>query len=153
MDGLSNSVALPAASTPLVGLRVNVADSCICSSRKAVIGSDHVMQCVACGVSRGSIGPRTTKFITEIISKFGRPTEPIELRRADVCVPYVRAALDVTDEAGRNAILAGRRSLVSADTESLAAHFRRATKKERIEAAREIGVSALWDEMLDPLLA
>jgi hypothetical protein len=85
MDGLSNSVALPAASTPadqLVGLRVNVADNCICSSRKAVVGSDHVMQCVACGVSRGRLGPRTTKFITEITNKFGAPTTPITLRRA-----------------------------------------------------------------------
>jgi hypothetical protein len=40
----------------------------------------------------------------------------------------------------------GRRS------ETLAAHFARATRAERLEAAREIGVTAIWDDMIDPLL-
>jgi hypothetical protein len=84
MGQAPNSALLPAASTlpdQLIGLRVNVADNCICNSRKAVVGDDHVLQCIGCGVSRGRFGPRTTKFITEFINKFGLPTEPIELRR------------------------------------------------------------------------
>jgi hypothetical protein len=36
--------------------------------------------------------------------------------------------------------------------ESLADHFSRASQEERVEAARAIGVNAIWDDLLDPLL-
>jgi hypothetical protein len=37
-------------------------------------------------------------------------------------------------------------------SETLADHFSRATPAERLEAAREIGVGAIWDSMVNPLL-
>jgi hypothetical protein len=68
--------------TPLSGLRVNVADDCTCGTRESTLGDDRQLHCVGCGASRGRLGPRTTDFIVEIINTFGRPTEPITLRRA-----------------------------------------------------------------------
>jgi hypothetical protein len=36
--------------------------------------------------------------------------------------------------------------------ESLADHLVRASREEREETARAIGVNAIWDDLLDPLL-
>jgi hypothetical protein len=81
-DKTPNSALLPKASTPLRGLRVNLADDCPCGAREAVIRDGPELNCVACGESRGRLVPRAAAFINEIINKFGRPTAPITLRRA-----------------------------------------------------------------------
>ena len=80
-DKAPNSALLPKTSSPLADLRVNVADDCTCGIRETAISDGRELKCVACGASRGKLGPRATTFLTEIINKFGRPTAPITLRR------------------------------------------------------------------------
>jgi hypothetical protein len=82
MDELSNSVALPAASTPadqLIGLHVHLPDNCTCGGREAVIGDGNEMHCAPCKASRKRLGPRTCRFLTAVVGNFGRPTEPVTL--------------------------------------------------------------------------
>jgi hypothetical protein len=47
----------------------------------------------------------------------------------------------------------GKRKPKPTTPESLAEHFLRVTPAERLEAARIIGVDAVWDEMIAPLIA
>jgi hypothetical protein len=75
-----------------------------------------------------------------------------------VCTPYVAAAVVIADYPGvRGAVLSGKCSLLDAarqvSAESLAAHIRRSTPGELLEAARDVGVTILWDGMIEPLLA
>lgn len=71
---------------------------------------------------------------------------------------YVAAAVAIADNVDLRAeVTAGRCPLMVAaipgmPEETLATHFARSTLAERIEAAREIGVSVIWDQMLNPLL-
>ena len=75
---------------------------------------------------------------------------------AGVSIAYVYAAIAIgDDQSTRMAILRRRQPLLpnkSKPPESLAAHFRRSTKEERLEAAKAIGVSVVWDDMINPLL-
>jgi hypothetical protein len=66
---------------------------------------------------------------------------------------YVAAALAIADDE-RHAVMNGYRPLIrpKAKPETLAARLARATAAERAEAARVVGASAIWDEMLMPLL-
>jgi hypothetical protein len=74
-----------------------------------------------------------------------------------VCVPYVAAAVAIADDPdARAAVLAGKQTILDAAKkvdESLADRLRRSTPAELLEAAREIGPTVLWDQMLEPLLA
>ena len=76
---------------------------------------------------------------------------------AGVCVPYAAAAVAIADNpAARAAVLAGDCALMDAAKavapESLAVHFARATRTERIEFARTAGVDLIWDELIQPLI-
>jgi hypothetical protein len=78
------------------------------------------------------------------------PTIKQSAHLAGVCAPYVAAAI------ARAAVLAGDCALLDAaravPAESLASHFTRATRTERIEFARTAGVDLLWDELIQPLI-
>ena len=96
-DKAPNSALLPKTSSPLADLRVNVADDCTCGIRETAISDGRELKCVACGASRGKLGPRATTFLTEIINKFGRPTAPITLRRGIGEIEFARP-----DHSGRH---------------------------------------------------
>jgi hypothetical protein len=86
-----------------------------------------------------------------------RPTMGQAASLLKVCPSYVAAAVAIGDDIdARIAVLRGRRPLivppVKAEPETLAKHFSRASKAERVEAARELGAGTVWDEMLNPLL-
>jgi hypothetical protein len=68
------------------GLTVQLPKLCRCRGQFASIstgGGPHAASliCCKCGVQRGWVSHATHKFLTEIVNKFGRPTEPIVLRR------------------------------------------------------------------------
>jgi hypothetical protein len=71
---------------PLVGLAVRLPDVCRCGSDVAKIGppvGPHLagLRCTRCDRHCGWL-PRTAhQFLTEVVNKFGRPTEPIAIRR------------------------------------------------------------------------
>jgi hypothetical protein len=80
---------------------------------------------------------------------------------AGVCVPYVAAAVEVAiDERvcpdRRDAVLNGDLGLLEAakagHSESLAAHFARATPEEWLEAAKAIGPAVVLDYMIAPIV-
>jgi hypothetical protein len=79
----------------LVGLHVIMADDCAgllsdgaCLSREATIGDERELWCATCGAYRKKLAGRAAAFLTEIISKFGRPDNPITLRKA---VGFIRS--------------------------------------------------------------
>ena len=71
---------------PLVGLAVKLPDACRCKTNVAQIGAPcgpHLaeLRCVRCERHRGWLPREAHQFLTEITSRFGRPTEPIAIRR------------------------------------------------------------------------
>jgi hypothetical protein len=79
---------------------------------------------------------------------------------ADVCVPYVAAAVTIAtagNGAARAAVLAGDEAILdvakAVTPETLAEHFARATPAEWLECARMVGPAAVWDQMIIPQLA
>ena len=70
----------------LIGLRVWLLDACRCGRVFAVIeagrGPDNGGLRCACGWHRGWISGETHKFLCDVVRRFGRPTEPIEIRAA-----------------------------------------------------------------------
>jgi hypothetical protein len=74
-----------------------------------------------------------------------------------ICAPYVAAAIAIAgDPAARDAVLAGSRSLLDAakagNSETLTDHFARSTPEQWVELARTVGVDAIWDGMVAPLI-
>jgi hypothetical protein len=68
------------------GVLVQPDDDCSCGERVAVIEAPvppHAgsLVCSTCGKHRGWLPRHAYNFVTEIINKFGRPTEPIAYRR------------------------------------------------------------------------
>ena len=74
-------------STSLVGIRVTMPDGCpVCGAHEATLGSSKAMhaacfRCAQCDRHRGWASAAFTGFIGGIIDEFGRPTEPILVRR------------------------------------------------------------------------
>ncbi len=71
---------------PLVGILVQPDDDCSCGEQVAVIepsAPPHAgrLVCYSCGKHRGWLPRHASNFITELINKFGRPTEPVAYRR------------------------------------------------------------------------
>ena len=67
------------------GLVVRPPQPCRCGYELAVIGGGkgpHIasLHCAECETHCGWISRETHRFLTEIINRFGRPTEPIVLR-------------------------------------------------------------------------
>jgi hypothetical protein len=71
---------------PLIGLRVKIQGGhCNCGEELAVLGSSsgpHAAAILcACGAHRGWLGHEIANAIARVIKEFGRPDEPIVLRR------------------------------------------------------------------------
>ena len=76
---------MPAAD-PLCGLLVILPDACRCGHDVAQIGEPrgpHLaeLRCAHCEQHRGWLPREAHTFLTEVVQKFGRPTEPIAIRR------------------------------------------------------------------------
>ena len=70
----------------LDGLAVRLPDRCRCGNNVAQIArgvGPHLaaLECAHCRTFRGWVGRQTHQFLTETIAKFGRPVEPITVRR------------------------------------------------------------------------
>lgn len=80
-----------AASDVLVGLPVKLPDRCHCGSTLASIKAGVGPHCAglrcACGRHRGWMSAAAYNFLIETVKRFGRPTEPIQIR-----VPKTRMA-------------------------------------------------------------
>ena len=77
----------PPSDNPLIGLVVDLQQPCKCGAYVAVIGcgkGPHLasLRCEACDEHRGWLSQQTHSFISETIKRFGRPTDPIRVRRA-----------------------------------------------------------------------
>jgi hypothetical protein len=74
--------------SPLIGLPVIMEGCpCQCGATTATLGSSKgphsaSVHCDGCGVHRAWISHATGSFILDIINKFGRPVEPIIIRRS-----------------------------------------------------------------------
>ena len=82
-DPLPETVPPP---DPLRGLAVQLPDECRCGSAIARIGppaGPHLaeLRCDTCARHRGWLARATHKFISEIVQQFGRPKDPIAIRR------------------------------------------------------------------------
>ena len=79
-------VITPEERGPLAGLIVSLPDACRCGADVARIGppaGPHLaeLRCARCERHRGWLPRQAHAFLTEIINKFGRPTDPIAIRR------------------------------------------------------------------------
>jgi hypothetical protein len=68
------------------GLSVQMAMPCRCGATLAVIGpgkAPHAaaLHCEGCDVHRGWVSHATHRFLIELINRFGRPVEPVAIRR------------------------------------------------------------------------
>jgi hypothetical protein len=75
-----------ASSTTAVGLQVILPRPCQCGESIAVIGSSRrphhaSVVCSRCEIHRGWVSGETYCFISAVIDKIGRPTEPITVSR------------------------------------------------------------------------
>jgi hypothetical protein len=78
--------ATPEERDPLVGLAVQLPDTCRCGANVARIGppvGPHLaeLRCASCGRHRGWLPRAAHQFLSEIVNKFGRPDTPIAIRR------------------------------------------------------------------------
>jgi hypothetical protein len=68
----------------LFGLQVRLPDTCRCGLMLALIeggrGPHRAGLRCACGRHRGWVSVASYRFLTEIVDRFGRPAEPIEIR-------------------------------------------------------------------------
>jgi hypothetical protein len=71
--------------TSLTGLQVKIESTalrpCCPRCRIAIITASGSLTCDRCGTKRGSLSESTAKTIEAIIEKFGKPENPIVLRR------------------------------------------------------------------------
>jgi hypothetical protein len=79
-------VTTPEERGPLVGLAVRLPDRCRCDSDVARIGppvGPHLaeLRCAHCGQHRGWLPRQAHSFLVETVQKFGRPVDPIAIRR------------------------------------------------------------------------
>jgi hypothetical protein len=83
MSQLDLFVSLPELRGPLTGLAVRLPEHCCCGSDVARIGppaGPHLAE-LRCEHHRGWLPRQAHQFLIELINKFGRPTEPIVIRR------------------------------------------------------------------------
>jgi hypothetical protein len=72
---------------PIVGTAITLPDRCRCGGNLAQIDPralhQFVLRCRGCSRPRGVLERAAASFITEIIKRFGVPTQPITLRQRD----------------------------------------------------------------------
>ena len=88
MSQLDMFITTPEERGPLAGLNVRLPDHCRCGGDVARIGppaGPHLaeLRCARCEQHRGWLPREAHRFITETIKNFGRPTEPISIRRGN----------------------------------------------------------------------
>jgi hypothetical protein len=72
---------------PLLNIRVKLGRRCACGADTlCVVGAPSkthaaLLACPHCNRNAGWLSKDAASFITSVIEKFGRPTEPIEVRR------------------------------------------------------------------------
>ena len=81
LDLFGNTIA---PSTGLIGVQLRLSSPCHCGSNIVAIGSSKAMHkaaicCSECNHHRGWLSRAEVERITAIISKSGRPTEPIDI--------------------------------------------------------------------------
>src|SRR6516165_1823177 len=74
---------------PVVGLKVQMPTpcrKCHCITARTAEGQwlNVPLLCTSCGIERGRLSYETLKFIRRVVETFGRPTEPIKLKRSDL---------------------------------------------------------------------
>lgn len=73
----------------LIGLVVTLPDTCkSCGTRDATVGEGRgphraALRCCGCEIHRGWLGAVTYAFLVEIVDKFGKPDQPIAIKRGD----------------------------------------------------------------------
>jgi hypothetical protein len=92
----------PVPADPLLDLVVTPPDPCKCGTHDAIIGAGagpHLasLHCRACGLHRGWLPLVTYQFLAEIVAKFGRPVEPIAIRRRQRSVGFINIGKRETD--------------------------------------------------------
>jgi hypothetical protein len=95
--------ATPAPVDPLIDLAVTLPDHCKCGIPDAIIGPGAgpqlaSLRCRACGVHRGWLPLTTYQFLAEIVAKFGRPVEPIAIRRRQRSVGFINIGRRETND-------------------------------------------------------
>jgi hypothetical protein len=93
-----NKTAAP--DTSLIGLPVQLPDPCRCGSTMAAIDVGCVahragLRC-ACGRHRGWVSGVSHKFVTETVKRFGRPTQPIQIRAPQARMMTASSGADVS---------------------------------------------------------
>ena len=68
--------------TDIIGLRVRMLPCRACACMSATIIKGLVMACDSCGRKRGRIDGEVQRFLRDLVTIFGRPTSPIEIRQA-----------------------------------------------------------------------
>jgi hypothetical protein len=79
-------VTTPEQRGPLFGLAVKLPDMCRCGNDVARVGAPvgpHLaeLRCTMCPLHRGWLPRAAHRFLIEIVNRFGRPAEPIAIRR------------------------------------------------------------------------
>jgi hypothetical protein len=67
----------------LADLTVHFAGGCRCGHGVLIMSADQKLVCARCRRDRGQMSSTTAAFIAETIKYFGRPTEPIVVRRKE----------------------------------------------------------------------
>jgi hypothetical protein len=68
--------------TEIVGLRVRLRPCRACACISATIVEGNVMACDSCRRKRGRLDGEVLRFLRDLVTHFGRPTAPIEIRPA-----------------------------------------------------------------------
>ena len=92
---------------PIVGLKVQMPTpcrKCHCTTARTAEGQwlNIPLLCTSCGIERGRLSYETFKFIRRVVETFGRPTEPIKLKKTDLSkqFPHDAGAAEASRQTG-----------------------------------------------------
>src|SRR5215469_3955380 len=93
---------------PIVGLKVQMptpCQKCRCITTRTAEGQwlNVPLLCTSCGIERGRLCYETLKFIRRVVETFGRPTEPIKLKKTDLSKQFLHdaGAAEASRQTGR----------------------------------------------------
>jgi hypothetical protein len=92
--------------TPLLGLRIRLKRTidvpcCACGETNVVIGKSagsHAasLHCASCERHRGCLPKSVADFLTNMVVRFGRPTEPITIRNSELAATLGASAAEAS---------------------------------------------------------
>src|SRR5262249_1701818 len=91
---------------PIVGLKVQTPTPCKCRCAIARMAEGQWLNvpllCTSCGIERGRLCYETLKFVRRVVETFGRPTEPIKLKKTDLSkqFPHDAGAAETSRQTG-----------------------------------------------------